>query len=316
MEHGDDRDLTGVPRFRRGTPAHPSAASLPSPALLVDRPGILRVALDLLDLTGQWADRSLDSPTAQSRTVAQALGRIAWSVLLADGPPSPDPSPTDVGLTDTAWSSALFLQALVAADVLLDEGFAEVGGIAEGLAAAAADGALASARLPFPPSPQEWLVLHRRLDPLDHRWLTVHEFALNAERQHPAGPEVPVAGRLRPVVVPADSLVGGGRQAGGEADLLYQAHWAEDVAAASDVLLATTDVADPGRAITATRWHVAAEGWRRAADEALGRGVADRAELHLTRAARCDRFSAKRPRDLDEWSRGSYMAQLLVEPEA
>lgn len=314
MEHSDDRDLTGAPRFRRGTPIRPPESSS-SPVLLVDCPGTLTIALDLHDLTGQLADRYPDPPTAQSSAADQALGRIAWSVLLADGPPSPDPSLSDAGLTDVTWSSALILQALVVADALLDAGVAEVGGIAERLAATAADGTLARARSPFPPSLQEWLVLHRRLDPLDHRWLSVHEFALNAERQHAAGTKVPVVGQLRPVAEPADSSVGGRRRADAEADLLCHAHWAEDVATASDFLVATTEVADPDRAITATRWRVAAEGWRRAADEAVGRGVADRVEWHLARAERCERFRADRPRDLDEWSRGSYMVQLLVEPD-
>lgn len=315
MEHGDDPDLTGAPRFRRGTPARPSAASLPSPVLLVNCPGIQGIALDLQDLTGQLAEVSLDLPTAQNSAVAQALGRISWSVLLADGPPSPDPSLADVGLTDTAWSSALFLQALVAADMLLDAGFAEVGGIAERLAAAAVDGALARARSPFRPSLRECLVLHRRLDPLDDRWLAVHEFALDAERHHVAGGEVRL-GQLRPVAVQANSLAGEGRRADGEADLLCLAHWAEDVAAASDFLLATSDVADPDRATTATRWHVAAEGWRRAADNVVERGADDRAKWHLIRAERCDHFRSQRPPDLDEWPKGSYMTQLLVEPDA
>lgn len=308
MEHDEDGDLTGVPTFRRAMPERPRTAGLVGPRVNVPAPGGVEVLLDLEDLTGRLGS---DAAARSNRGEERQLGRLAWSLLLVDGPPTDDPSPAESGFTPDDWRGALTLQALVAVDWLLDHGRDDLRPIADELARLAVSGTLTRSASAFPPSVDEWLVLHRRLDPFHDMWLAVHECALAAERRRDEVYAFTISGELRA----ASSIDGRGSDGphdqADERGALSRAHWSEELAAECDWITADRRVADPGRRTTAARWRAAAAHWGAAANCAVDSGADARAQRHRTRSAQCERCASEPPKVI-AGSSSTYLGQLVA----
>lgn len=312
MEHDEDWDLTGVPTFRRAVPERPRTTGLVGPRANVPAPGGVEVSLDLEDLTGRLGS---DAAARSNRSEERQLGRLAWSLLLVDGPPTDDPSPAEAGLTPDHWRGALTLQALVAVDWLLDHGRNDLRPIADELARLTVSAMLTRSDSAFPPSVDEWLVLHRRLDPFHDLWLAVHERALAAERRHDEGYTFTITGELRA----APSSDGRGSDVphdhADERGALSRAHWSEELATECDRIIADQRVADPGRLTTATRWRAAAAHWGAAATCAVDSGADARAQRHWHRSAQCERCASE-PSKVIAGSSGTYLGQLVARLDA